>query len=142
MQRYLLVVAMCLAACSTLSSRAQREKEVTPPPAVCSTGWAPLDRVYLDGILADRYRGQNVYQLPWTDTLPPRRVTDAKICRRAAEIWHHSSAAFARDTVVRAYVVRAGGLYFVQGWPPYAHGNPMLILDRKFRTVTMIAWLD
>jgi hypothetical protein len=75
--------------------------------------------------------------------LPPRRVTEARLCRRAAEAWSRAAPHAPWDTTARAYVVRAGGLYFVIGWPPLRSGGlPTLVLNRKFQQITMIAYPD
>jgi hypothetical protein len=80
-------------------------------------------------------------QLPWTDTLPPRIITDANTCRAAARAYLHDSLRTRPDSTLAAGVVLAGGLYFVQAWPLARGGEWVLtaVLDRNLHWVIGLA---
>ena len=73
-------------------------------------------------------------QLPWTDTLPPRVITDASVCREAARAYPYDNLRTPPDSMLAAGVVLAGGLYFVEAWPLARGGEFVMtaVLDRNF----------
>src|SRR5690349_1246073 len=82
-----------------------------------------------------------VHHLPWNDTLPPRVITDANMCRAAARAYLHDSLRSRPDSTLAAGVVSAGGLYFVQAWPLARGGEWVLtaVLDRNLHWVIGLA---
>ena len=80
-------------------------------------------------------------RFPWTDTLPPRIVTDASVCRAAARAYLSDSLPTLPDSALAAGVVLAGGLYFAQAWPLRRGGEFVVIavLDRTFRWLVGLA---
>src|SRR5690348_7680594 len=81
------------------------------------------------------------HHLPWNDTIPPRVITDANMCRAAARAYLHDSLRTRPDSTLAAGVVLAGGLYFVQAWPLARGGEWVLtaVLDRNLRWVIGLA---
>jgi hypothetical protein len=101
-------------------------------PGGCDPGFEETVMNTARNAVADRGH-ENRFRLPWTDTLPPRVVRDARTCRAAAA--GYAGGPLPPGVAPRATVVRAGGLYFVIGPNVQKAGEFTIVgvLDARFR---------